>query len=96
MSQTIFLDWNDDRVGTWDGNDFEWQFVAIVIADITTSIGGAPQPGDKKKRKLKIKLVAIVGNEQVTQTKEINNIPNIFIQDIKFIQTKDIKLEVKL
>ncbi len=97
MSQTIFLDWNDDRVGTWDGNDFVWEFVAIVIADVTTNIGGAPGPtGEKKKRKVKIKLITLVQNKEISETKEINQFPNIFIQDIKFVQSKDIRLEVKV
>ena len=99
MSQTIFLDWNDDRVGTWDGNDFEWQFVAIVIPDtIPTSSGGGSYDDSaaRKKRRRRIKLITFIDNKEITKVKEINEFPSIFIQDAKFVQKDGIKLEIKL
>jgi hypothetical protein len=99
MSQTIFLDWNDDRVGTWDGNDFEWQFVAIVIPDtIPTSSGGGSYDDSaaRKKRRRRIKLITFIDNKEIAEVKEINEFPSIFIQDAKFVQKDGIKLEIKL
>ena len=99
MSQTIFLDWNDDRVGTWDDNDFEWQFVAIVIPDtIPTSSGGGSYDDSaaRKKRRRRIKLITFIDNKEITEVKEINEFPSIFIQDAKFVQKDGIKLEIKL
>lgn len=98
MSQTIFLDWNDDRVGTWDGNDFVWEFVAIVIPDTIPTTGGGSydESKERKKRRQRIKLITFIDNKEITEVKEINEFPSIFIQDAKFVQKDGIKLEIKL
>jgi len=96
MSQTIFLDWNDDRVGTWDGNDFVWEFVAIIVEETQITLGGSTQTDyAKKKEKKRIKLTTFIENKEITEIKEIKSIPGVFISDVSLKNTQNITLEIK-
>lgn len=96
MSQTIFLDWNDDRVGTWDENPFNWEFVAIVIEETQISLGASTQTDYvKKKQKKRIKLTTFILNKEITEIKEIESTPGVFISDVSLKNTQNITLEIK-
>lgn len=97
MSQVIYLDWNDDRIGNWDDNPFNWEFVALVIED---QFGGK-SPDDytsglKKKKRNKIKLITFIEGKEIIETKEPKSNPVVFIRDAHFVGSKnDIIIEVK-
>jgi hypothetical protein len=97
MSQIIYLDWNDDRIGNWDDNPFNWDFVALVIDD---QFGGS-SPDDyveklKKKKRNKIKLTVFIDGKEIIETKEPKSNPIVFIRDAHFVGSKsDIIIEVK-
>lgn len=97
MSQIIYLDWNDDRIGNWDDNPFDWEFVALVIED---QLGGK-SPDDytsglKKKKRNKIKLITFIEGKEIIETKEPKSNPVVFIRDAHFVGSKnDIIIEVK-
>jgi hypothetical protein len=97
MSQVIYLDWNDDRIGNWDDNPFNWEFVALIIEDT-----GGKSPDDylggakKKKKRNKIKLTVFIDGKEITETKEPKQSPVVFIRDVNFKgSNKDIVIEVK-
>ncbi len=96
MSQTIFLDWNDDRVGNWDDNPFNWEFVALVIEDM-----GGKSPDDyisglRKKKRNKVKLITFIDGKEIIETKEPKSNSVVFIRDAHFVGSKnDIIIEVK-
>ncbi len=54
------------------------------------------ESGARKKRRTRIKLITFIDNKEITEVKEINEFPSIFIQDAKFVQKDGIKLEIKL
>lgn len=95
--QTVFLDWSDNRIGTWDSNPFVWEFVAITIPDTIQPQGGTYQQSTaRKKRKQTVELITFIEDERIVQIKEINNTPDLFIEDAKFVEKQGIKLEIKL
>jgi hypothetical protein len=99
MSQTIFLDWNDDRIGDWNDNPFNWEFVAIVIEDGGVPGGASPEDyanGLRKKKRNKVKLIVFIDGKEIIETKEPKSNSVVFIRDAHFVGSKnDIIIEVK-
>ena len=76
-----------------------WNHVLNVIEVVVTQGGGPPSQigGKKKKSRRKIKLIFIMGDVQITQTKEVKDIiaPQI-VSDIRNKLSEQLKTQISL
>lgn len=100
----LYLNWEDIRVGTWDGNPFTWDEVYILEEVFGTGGTDGLNPYDvyrdvnKKSEEKKKKLIKIVAklegkefNEEKYQNKEIK----VTVKDVKILfESLNIKVNV--